>query len=162
MQATHCYSSTIKQRLDAKCVVTDGGCIEFVGARTDFGYGRIGRGGRGTGWEATHRVAWQLENGPIPDGLFVCHKCDNPPCCNVDHLFLGTPADNMLDMVSKGRGRRQIEGGEGHRDARLADEDVARLRDLAPFVGNYAELGRIFGITKQHARALVLNMKRAA
>ena len=56
----------------------------------------------GTFWRA-HRFAWYEANGPIPDGLLVLHKCDNPPCINVEHLFLGTHADNVADMVAKGR-----------------------------------------------------------
>ena len=51
-----------------------------------------------------HRYSWMLENGPIPDGLFVLHRCDNPPCVRPDHLFIGTQLDNMLDKMSKGRG----------------------------------------------------------
>ena len=75
-------------------------CIEFTGNIKD-GYGRYSYGpNRG---KRAHRVAWEEVNGVIPEGMFVCHKCDNPPCINIDHLFLGTPLDNMRDMIQKGR-----------------------------------------------------------
>lgn len=156
------YSPTIADRLHSGLKPAPNGCVEWMRSRSAWGYGRISRGAKGAGCAGTHRVAWELANGPIPVGMYVCHKCDNPPCCNVDHLFLGTLSDNTQDMLSKQRGRGHLPKGEGHPDARLTDEQVAELRRLAPTVGNYAALGRLFGITKQHARSLALGQKRAA
>lgn len=75
------------------------GCVEYTGARS-HGYGRVKRSGK---MLLAHRYAWELVNGPIPDGMFICHKCDNPPCCNMDHLFIGSHSDNMKDAHKKGR-----------------------------------------------------------
>lgn len=143
----------------ARCVQTESGCLEWVGARTSFGYGRVADPTVKRGYSKTHRMIWALTFGPIPEGMVVCHHCDNPPCNNVEHLFLGTQADNNADRARKGRGRAP--SGESHRSARLSDLDVAALREVAPTIGNYAELGRMFGISKQHARSLVLGHKRA-
>lgn len=71
-----------------------------------------------------HRLAWEISRGPIPDGLFVCHRCDNPRCVNPDHLFVGTHTDNMRDMHSKGRGRCLDEHGQ----AKLKETDVIEIR----------------------------------
>jgi hypothetical protein len=92
---------SLAERMDCQLVPTVNGCIEWTGTRMRQGYGKIGIG---TKVFLTHRIAWELANGPIPDGLLVCHACDNPPCCNVDHLFLGTVADNNADRDQKGRG----------------------------------------------------------
>jgi hypothetical protein len=78
-------------------------CWIWTGARLPNGYGRVTQQGKQV---YTHRLAWELTHGPIPDGLVVCHSCDNPPCCNPAHLWLGTPADNVHDRDAKGRGRR--------------------------------------------------------
>ena len=75
------------------------GCWEWQGHRSSHGYGKIGCGGKDIG---THRVAWELAHGPIPAGMHVCHRCDNPPCVRPDHLFLGTHSDNMRDLAEKG------------------------------------------------------------
>jgi len=79
-------------------------CWEWKAYREKTGYGQLQVGTYETP-DATrsHRIAWELTNGPIPDGLHVCHHCDNPPCCNPTHLFLGTHQDNMDDMLAKGR-----------------------------------------------------------
>jgi hypothetical protein len=78
----------------------DRGCWEWLGARSGFGYGKSGYEGK---FLAAHRVSWEIHFGLIPEGMLVCHRCDNPSCCNPSHLFLGTAADNTRDMWNKGR-----------------------------------------------------------
>jgi hypothetical protein len=75
-------------------------CKEWTGSRTKDGYGQKWHQGK---LKRVHRIAWEEHYGPIPDGMFVCHHCDNPPCHEIAHLFLGTPADNTADMRAKGR-----------------------------------------------------------
>jgi len=71
-----------------------------MGTTPDPGYGRFTIGKRIFG---AHRLSYMLAYGSIPDGLFVCHRCDNPPCVRPEHLFLGTPIDNIKDSLAKGR-----------------------------------------------------------
>lgn len=93
----------LAERLAEKLVPNEDGCLVWTGYRCPKGYGKIRRGGRGTSSAGAHRVAYELTNGTVPDGLYVCHRCDNPPCCNPAHLFLGTPNDNVQDCIQKGR-----------------------------------------------------------
>jgi hypothetical protein len=115
-----------------------GECWIWRGAKNRNGYGTFMLGE----FQArAHRVAYELTYGPILDRLMVCHHCDNPPCCNPAHLFLGTVADNAADMVKKGRQAR----GD-HHGFRLHPESV--LRGQAN--GNSATNRRL----RQHAKAL--------
>lgn len=86
-----------------------GSCWVWLRSRSGgrMGYGRVQFRGR---LEVAHRVAWTLAIGPIPEGLFVLHKCDNPPCVRPDHLFLGTAQDNSRDRDEKGRHRSGLTG----------------------------------------------------
>lgn len=77
-------------------------CQEFRGCRIKKGYGQVNMNGRTV---YAHRLAYALHYGEDPTGKCVLHKCDNPPCVNPDHLFLGTQADNVRDMWAKGRAR---------------------------------------------------------
>lgn len=96
-------------------------CIEFQGPRTGKGYGwRRSKAvvAAHHGERLRHRQAWVAAHGPIPDGLCVLHHCDNPPCYRLDHLFLGTKAENWDDMRAKGRNRGRRSGSthcpQGH------------------------------------------------
>lgn len=119
------------------------GCWEWTGARNKDGYGILRRSGKGA---RAHRVAWELFHGPISDGLRVCHRCDNPPCVNPAHLFLGTPRDNARDMRAKGRAFQKITPGQ----KRLILESP-----LSSFkVANSTNVGarRIREIRREHAQ----------
>lgn len=100
-------------------------CWLWQGALDISGYGRFWCHGNDF---KSHRFAWILARGEIPDGMCVLHRCDNPQCVNPDHLFLGTNADNTRDMLEKGRGR-------GGRKSRLSSVDVSRIKKMhVPFL----------------------------
>jgi hypothetical protein len=106
----------LADRLWRKVEKTDS-CWVWTGYRNKTGYGMIGKE-RTRGCSLTHRVSWELAHGPIPNGLFVCHKCDNPGCVRPDHLFLGSQKTNMADCSAKGRHPRNktnyLPSGEKH------------------------------------------------
>lgn len=123
-------------------------CWEWTASRDKAGYGKISTE-RDSSPRRANRVAWELHHGPIPDGLWVLHRCDNPPCVNPAHLFLGTPRDNILDMHKKGRARISRLAGADSPRARFTREEVAEIRER--YRGNHgeiAELAREFGVAK--------------
>ena len=125
-------------------LVLNGECMEWPHSKNNGGYGRAWLNGKTIG---AHRLAFILAHGPIPKGLLVCHRCDNPPCCNPDHLFVGTPQDNNDDMIRKGRDNRKMPAGHnvGSRNpaAKLSKRDVEIIRgDRRGSV----ELAKIYGV----------------
>jgi hypothetical protein len=94
-------SKSVKERLWSNVDIgPPDACWEYQGSRQRFGYGRLQVSGVR---HLTHRLAYELVNGPIPKGQEVLHRCDNPPCCNPSHLFLGSKADNCKDRAAKHR-----------------------------------------------------------
>lgn len=93
---------TVLERLMAKVEHDAAGCWLFRGCLVGHGYGRINIAGR---LVLAHRASWAIHNGEVPAGKCVLHHCDKPGCINPAHLFLGTQADNVTDMITKGRSK---------------------------------------------------------
>jgi len=101
-----------------------GPCWVWTGAKsTKFGYGSMG-GAPGQKGIKTHRLSWEIHYGQIPNELWVLHKCDNPPCVNPSHLFLGDASDNAKDAASKGRTLQ----GVRHPDTPFNESDIIEIR----------------------------------
>lgn len=124
-------------------------CWPWTGS-TGSGYGRIRVGKMAN----AHRIAWELTNGPIPEGegyhgTCVCHRCDNMLCCNPSHLFLGTNADNAADRERKGRTRIPANKGEQNPAAKLTVQDVLAVRAAD---GTQLAIATRFGISPKQVR----------
>jgi hypothetical protein len=142
-----------------------GTCWEYRGGHNSFGYGLFpvhDQQGKLTSVRA-HRMAWELTHGPIPEGVLVCHRCDNPACCNPEHLFLGTHADNNRDMRSKGRSyyhfREHPEArqhGTASHYAKLTDDQVREIRRLSDQGMKRQDVANIFGISRENVGYIAL------
>lgn len=131
------------------------GCWIWTRGKTRFGYGDVVFKGK---LMKIHRLVWTLTTGPIPPELELCHRCDNPPCCNPNHLFPGTHKENMRDMFRKGRRITAI--GERAGSAKLTAEKVILLRKLyATGKFSFSSLGTQFGVSKTQARSIVKGRK---
>ena len=137
-------------------------CWPWTAARNEKGYGVTGIPGRRT--TKAHRVAYALHVGD-PGSLCVLHRCDNPPCCNPAHLFLGTKGDNNSDMITKGRGRMgqhaapaidcAYQRGESHHAARLTVEIVRAIRADRARGLSYSAIASRHQISTPHAFKIV-------
>lgn len=98
-----------------------------------------------------HRVSWMIHYGDIPGDMLVCHHCDNPRCVNPEHLFLGTPNDNVSDMISKGRQA----AGQSHPLSRLTEADVRTIRERYAAGTSQSELAREYGCRQTNISNIV-------
>lgn len=103
-----------------------GECWVWTKSCSRKGYGRVCVGHER--YKQAHRIAWSLVNGEIPEGMGVLHRCDNPPCCRPDHLFLGTQLDNLRDCAAKGRTNPTY--GEKSVRVKLMDNQIGEIRAL--------------------------------
>lgn len=113
------------------------GCIEWTAA-TNGRYGIIRSSHKPFKWLLAHRVAYELQCGPIPFGMDCMHKCDNPLCVNGEHLTIGTAKDNVQDMVKKGRVRK----------SQFSDSDLERIRDMTMFGVPQRAICGTFGVSR--------------
>jgi hypothetical protein len=127
------------------------GCWVWTGAAYREGYGSVkDHATRRT--RRAHRVAWEIAHGDIPNGLWVLHKCDNPPCVNPAHLFLGTHADNMVDKFAKGR----AVCGEQNRRAKLTEEGAREAFRLTQTGLSDGSVGELVGVSSSCVRHIRL------
>lgn len=152
-------------------------CWGWTGAKSE-GYGIVSVDGRSTG---LHRVSYTINVGPIPEGLFVLHKCNNPVCCRPDHLRVGTALDNAADMVASGRAARgqrcgaytkpdrrprgerhgmrlhpeRRSFGERQGRSKLKEPDVREIRRLRAAGARHVDIARKFGVTPENVICIV-------
>jgi len=146
-------------------------CWLWQGGRNARGYG-MAANGKKSGFILAHRFSYELAYGSIPPGLHVCHHCDNPPCVRPDHLFVGTDADNIADMLRKGRygpPRPVLRGdaswsrnhlnrlarGESHGLARITATQVLEMRRLRAEGKSLSELMTAFSMSKSQTFRII-------
>jgi len=133
--------TSLADRLAARAALGTGGCLLWVGSTNGRGYGQIRVDGALT---LVHRLAWSMANGPIPEGMHVCHRCDTPACFNAAHLFVGTNADNVADRMAKSRSadQRGVQNG----CAKLTETSVMAIKVQIAAGESLRAIARRFGV----------------
>lgn len=145
---------TLEERFWSK--VKKGAPDECWEQHTKSRYGKIYDGNKVV---LLHRVSWLIFVGEIPEGMEVCHKCDNPRCCNPSHLFIGTHADNMRDMANKGRCRVPALAGGDNPSAKLTGFEVSKIRELFCSKQNSMhQLASMFHVSRRNISEIVRNL----
>ncbi len=127
-------------------------CWLWTAGKNGDGYGNWSLNGRNIN---AHRASYILFVGEIPNGLHVCHNCDNPSCVNPDHLWLGTYKDNAQDRARKGRNNSRK--GESHGNSKLTEDDVREIRQLYRNGTKQVEISRRFSISSGHVSSIISN-----
>ena len=138
-------------------------CWVWKKALCQRGYGKFQVGRKET---KAHRLALVASGFEIPEGMFSCHKCDNPPCCNPNHLFIGSPADNQRDMANKGRScigeknpsktRPELFRGERNHGHKLTEKIVSQLRENPPIGANMNSEALKYSVSASVLRGAIL------
>ena len=150
------YITPALTRLMRKVTIDESGCWTWTGVLNKYGYGKMTTGYRFDNTRQTktvHRVSFELHKGPIPEGLCVCHRCDNPRCVNPEHLFLGTHQENMDDRESKRRGNHPF--GERVHTAKLSHDQVADILRLHADGTSAKELQGMYGMSRAAIDAII-------
>lgn len=128
-------------------------CWVWQGAKTTAGYGVIRINYI---LKYAHRLTWMLHyKSDIPKKGQICHTCDNPPCCNPAHLFLGSQADNMKDAANKGRIKEKVHRGITHHTTHLKEKDIRKIRHLGQTDIPHQEIGNYFGISRMSVNDII-------
>lgn len=147
--ATPSWDVSMASRLRDRSAARSSGCIEYTGQKGVYGHIEYRRK-----TYLAHRVAWTLSHGQIPKGMQVCHRCDNPICINVDHLFLGSAYENAYDRDQKGRGRWNPR-------KRLSDSEILAIRaDLSAGL-LHEDIAAKYGISSSYVSMIKTGRRRS-
>ena len=138
----------------------DNGCLEWTGAINGNGYGGLSMRRFGKRPIGAHVAAYMLKVGPVPNGMQVCHKCDNRACCEPSHLFLGTQSENLTDMVAKGRDRHSPRFGIENPNAKLPWDEICEARLLRKCGFAQQWIADLFGVSQSSISSILIGKTR--